>query len=509
MGFLRDRYTREYFTGRDRNGTELGYGALGADEWRNGGIFDEIRTRIDLVELHGKSVLEIGYGRGESARYMLSEKGVARYVGLDFSDAAHALAMETLADQPSGRFELHCADALDFLAAKGYAKQFDVVFMLDVIEHIPTSETSTLLSLVVHALRPGGHLVVDTPFYGVDEDFIGQGFAYVDPSASDVHPRTSGMHCNKFTRERLMSEMTAAGLLPRSDHLFRKPSPGIRARIADWLRESLGTSASDASPPALDASAPLVRTASGEVFVLVNGVRFRVEPHWFWEEFVATWEPHTFEVYSRHVGAATTVLDLGAWVGPTVMIAASLGARRIVAVEANRTTYEELMRTISHNVELASRVSLINRCLHHEDGWVSFGNADGSTTSSSASSVRGTGMKVRTISLESLLREDLLKDVGFIKIDIEGSEIHIAQDISRLAARPGLEAIYLSLHPPFWPTMGNPEPLLDALARFTILAPDFQPLPLDEVVARCKSQDTHPPWGTKFGNFFEVVLHCK
>lgn len=511
MGFLKERYTLEYFTGRASDGSELGYGALGADEWRKGGIFDEIRTRIDSVDLRGKSVLEIGYGRAESARYMLAEKGVAHYVGLDFSDAAHALARETLADLPSDRFELHCADALEFLAGKCYANRFDAVFMLDVIEHIPASETSALLPLLVGAIKPGGHLVVDTPFYGVDEDFIGQGFVYIDPSASDVHPRTSGMHCNKFTRERLVAEMNAAGLQMRGDQLFQKPRPGVRARISGWVQSVFRAKAPQAPAPLGEPAqtAPMARTESGEVHVLVNGTRFRVEPHWFWDEFMANWEPHTLEVYRRHVGPGTTVLDLGAWVGPTVMIAASLGARRIVAVEANRTTYGELMRTISYNVELASRVSLVNRCLHHEDGWVSFGNADGSTSSSSASSVRGNGMQVRTISLASLLQQDILRNVGFIKIDIEGSEVHIAQDIAQLATRPGLDAIYLSLHPPFWPAMGNPEPLLDALARFTTLTPDFQPLPLNEIAARCRSEETHPPWGTKFGNFFEVVLHCK
>ncbi|MBI5107545.1 MAG: FkbM family methyltransferase [Rhodocyclales bacterium] len=509
MGFLKDRYTREYFTGRAGDGTELGYGALGADEWRDGGIFDEIRTRIDILDLRGKSVLEIGFGRAESARYMLAEKGIAHYLGLDFSEAAFALARETLADQSSGRFELHCTDALEFLAGRGYAEQFDAIFMLDVIEHIPTSETAALLPLVVRALKPGGHLVVDTPFYGVDEDFIGQGFQYVDPSASDLHPRTSGMHCNKFTRERLIAEMTAAGLQRLSDQLFAKPRPGIRARIAGWMRSAFRALAPGASPAAEDASAPLVRTPSGEVHVRVNGARFRVEPHWFWDEFVAAWEPHTFEVYKRHVGPATTVLDLGAWIGPTVMIAASLGARRIIAVEANRTTYDELTRTISYNLDLASRVSLINRCVHPDDGWVSFGNLDGSTSSSSASSVRGTGMRVRTVSLASLLQQDLLNDVGFIKIDIEGSEVLIAQDIARLATRPGLEAIYLSLHPPFWPAMGDPAPLLDAIGRFTTLTADFRPLPLEEIAARCKSAEAHPPWGTKFGNFFEVILHCR
>ncbi|KFB72079.1 MAG: bifunctional 3-demethylubiquinone-9 3-methyltransferase/ 2-octaprenyl-6-hydroxy phenol methylase [Candidatus Accumulibacter phosphatis] len=511
MGFLRDSYTREYFTGLASDGTRLGYGALGADEWRNGGIFDEIRARIDIINLAGKSVLEIGYGRGESARYMLSEKNVAHYVGLDFSEAAFGLAKETLSGLPENAYELHCADALEFLAAQRYAGHFDAVFMLDVIEHIPITETSALLPLLVEAIKPGGYLVVDTPFYSVDEDFIGQGFLYVDPSASDMHPRTSGMHCNKYTRERLITEMKNAGLFPCSDQHFQKPKPGICSRMARLWRNAIKAITPSGTPVASGqaSSSQLTRLPSGEVFVVVNGERFRVEPHWFWDEFVTCWEPHTFEVFKRYARPGTTVLDVGAWVGPTVMIAASLGSKQIVAVEANKTTYAVLMRTISYNLSLASKVRLINRCIHYEEGWISFGNVDGSTSSSSASSIRGTGMQVRTISLEFLLTLEILSDVSFIKIDIEGSEVHAARDIARLAQRSGLEAIYLSLHPPFWPAMGDPGPLFDAMACFKTVTPDFQPLSYDDIVTRCKSDDTHPPWGTSFGNFFEVILLCR
>jgi FkbM family methyltransferase len=233
------------------------------------------------------------------------------------------------------------------------------------------------------------------------------------------------------------------------------------------------------------------------------------EPHWFWDEFVKNWEPHTFDVFRRYVQPGITVLDIGAWVGPTVLIAASLGAGRIVAVEANKTSYAELSRTVSFNVSLASKVNLINRCIHHAEGLIQFGNTDGSTSPSSAASVRGTGMQVHTITLGALLENAILLDVAFIKIDIEGSEIHIAQAIARLANHPSLRAIYLSLHPPFWPAMGSPEPLLDAMACFTAMTPEFRPISHSEVVARCRTDDLRPAWGTSFGNFFEVILHCK
>src|SRR5258705_2699169 len=200
MGFLQEKYTREYFTGLTPNGDHAGYGALGADEWRAGSIFCEIKEPIDLVDLRGGRVLEIGHGRGESARYMFKEKGIIEYLGVDFSEAAHQLACETLAGIPKDSWQLKVADVLEFMQATNFESCFDAVFMLDTIEHIPRAEVVKLLPLILSSLKTGGYLIVDTPFYGVDEDYIEQGYRFVAPSASDLHPATKGMHCNKFTR---------------------------------------------------------------------------------------------------------------------------------------------------------------------------------------------------------------------------------------------------------------------------------------------------------------------
>jgi cyclopropane fatty-acyl-phospholipid synthase-like methyltransferase len=238
MGFLKEKYTREYFTGRTATGAETGYGALGANEWRAGTIFQEIREPIDSVDLRSASVFEIGYGRGESARYMFKDKGIVEYFGVDFSEDAFHLARETLADIPADLCRLEVADALHFMQAAQFQSRFDAVFMLDTIEHIPRVEVESLLPLIMKALKTGGQLIVDTPFYGVDEDYIDQGYRFVAPSASDLHPATKGMHCNKFTRERILREMSNAGFKIRSDKNFQKPSSTQLQRSLNWLRRS-------------------------------------------------------------------------------------------------------------------------------------------------------------------------------------------------------------------------------------------------------------------------------
>ena len=226
MGFAKELYTREYFTGRDAKGKKLHYGAVGAEEWEAGGISSIHRALIDQFPLNGAHVLEIGYGRAESARYLLSTGKAARYVGVDFSDAAHALACETLKGAPAGQWSVHCDDALNFLTTQDFQGVFDAVLMLDVIEHIPRAEVHALLPRLHAALRPGGYLIVNTPFYAVDEDYIAQNYEYILPSASDLIPETRGMHCNKFTERRLQQECTGAGFSPSP----RRCSVGLRRR---------------------------------------------------------------------------------------------------------------------------------------------------------------------------------------------------------------------------------------------------------------------------------------
>lgn len=806
MGFLREKYSRTYFTGMLESGVKAHYGALGADEWRSGGIFDEIRDPIDQVDLAGKRVLELGFGRGEAARYLLRDVGAASYAGVDFSEAACELARESLASLPRDRWALHCGDALEFLRGNDFCDTFDAVLMLDTIEHIPTSEMAEILPRLYNALRPGGYLIVDTPFYPVDEDFIAQGFRYIAPSASDLIPETSGMHCNKFTRNRLLREMRAAGFEVAGDKLFRKPMRAPLGLPADagwsglctgqpdtvWLMQdasivlpgrlfdgvstiscdlsggamrdygtaepsvevsvcgsSVGTvvfsadgqcwplritldaqgedirldftgsaaivepaempprlaiisnlsvvrgdgehpqksveSVVTTSPPEsagfrqkieyidgarlaqtapeitaresvtqatvpvdsaltldridvieavsrnpvsaltagqhitlrchLVARQPLSRPGcrymlastsgtcliagisgpellkplyvgeraivefsvslclpagnylltvssgafddngdwsdrekpsvyslrvesssaqvagrsesfsritarpmagtvvncsleqgrNGETSVHVANSTYRVDSHWFWEQFCSGWEEETFEVIRRFVRPDRPFLDVGSWIGPTALIACAHGARRVVAVEANPSTAAHLQRTIDFNANLRGRVEVLNRCIHRNPGSVQFGNADGSDSTSSASSLRGHGFTVEAMRLTRLMDEFAVQDPSLIKIDIEGAEVFLDADLDLLSERPNL-VIYLSLHPPFWKQMGDPEGLLGALAQFEIVEPSGKVMTLDELRARCLSSDPYPQWGTAMGNFFEILL---
>ena len=237
MGFRPELYTKEYFTGKDAQGNPLHYGVEGFEEWQQGKIRSSLVQVLSSVPLKGRNVLELGFGRGESIRYCFAHGQVQRYVGIDFSPAAYELAMESNREFlhagpgcPSA--EIHLGDGLEFVKQKQYESEFDLIIMLDVIEHIPTSEVKELLPLLFQALKPGGYCLADTPFYNVDEDFIAQGYQYKAPSPSDRIPETCGMHCNKFTKQRLYREMRNCGFEVQGKCCFQKPGESI----ASWLR---------------------------------------------------------------------------------------------------------------------------------------------------------------------------------------------------------------------------------------------------------------------------------
>lgn len=191
-----------------------------------------------------------------------------------------------------------------------------------------------------------------------------------------------------------------------------------------------------------------------------------------------------------------------------MLFAAACGARRIVAVEGNPATVEHLRATQSANPGTLGGLVTVNAVVHPTAGLVAFGNLDGSRATSSAASVRGRGFVVRSLTIGEIIRDFACHDACIVKIDIEGSELDVADQIADLA--PFGSAILLSLHPPFWPRSSDARNLTRILANlrgFRVFDPNGIELGEEDVGARLRYTESTPPsWGTRFGNFFELVL---
>jgi ubiquinone/menaquinone biosynthesis C-methylase UbiE len=146
-------YTREYFT-TDCEGYDLFLrGAQGLPE--------RIGEALDSAgELRGRRILDVGCGRGELV-CEAARRG-AGAVGIDYSQAAIELSRERLAamdESPRGDAEFLLADAKGLAFPDG---SFDIVFLVDVYEHLHPYEIEHTLAEVKRVLRQGGRLIIHT-----------------------------------------------------------------------------------------------------------------------------------------------------------------------------------------------------------------------------------------------------------------------------------------------------------------------------------------------------------
>lgn len=211
-------YTREYFT------TDCeGYHLFGEGPEK---IPERIQEALRLAgDLSGRWVLDIGCGRGELVCEAARRGAVA--VGIDYAPAAIELSLErrSLLDEETRRraeFRLADAKGLDFPDGS-----FDVVFFIDVYEHLHPYEIEQTLAEVRRVLRPGGCFIVHT---GPNTWFYRFGYPLVRSAArlllrKELPESLRGqyddvMHVNEQSPWSLYRGLTGAGfraaVIPRS-----------------------------------------------------------------------------------------------------------------------------------------------------------------------------------------------------------------------------------------------------------------------------------------------------
>lgn len=225
VGYVRHKYTREYFLKKDDAGKPTLYGVAGLEEFMKGDIRETDKAILQCLDFNGRHVLEFGFGRGEAIKYAL-DNGAAKVVGVDFSEHASEIAEDFLTRHGyvDRRYELHCKDALGFLREYRPIKAhelFDIVLMLDFVEHIPRSELTEVLKLMHGTLSIRAVIAVNTPVFKVDNDVIKEGLKPEARDTSDVCEETMGMHCNRYTKESLIGFMRDCGFQAISEgHFF-------------------------------------------------------------------------------------------------------------------------------------------------------------------------------------------------------------------------------------------------------------------------------------------------
>ena len=183
----------------------------------------------------------------------------------------------------------------------------------------------------------------------------------------------------------------------------------------------------------------------------------------FWARVCANaWEPGALAAIAAHVRPETWFLDLGAWVGPTTLLAARLGAR-CIAVEADPQALRELRGNLACNAALAARVSVVDRAVSPTSAPVTLaarrkpGDSMSSALLAEQTDARRVRWRVEAITPAQLAASVPAEAPLFIKLDIEGGEFALLPHMAPLLRRRGPTRVLASFHPGVLRETGVPE----------------------------------------------------
>ncbi|PWW31910.1 FkbM family methyltransferase [Cytobacillus oceanisediminis] len=189
------------------------------------------------------------------------------------------------------------------------------------------------------------------------------------------------------------------------------------------------------------------------MIIRVRGANFKVNatPFYqgFWNKF-PNWETETFRIFQRFLSNKHSYLDIGAWIGPTVLYGAQI-AKHVYALEPDPVAYKELINNIKINPGFVSKITCIKAAMEEKPGLIKlFKRSELGDSSSSVIPTRSEKdyCTVRATSIEELTKNYNMKDINFIKMDIEGGEYFIIPSITKYLQK-NRPTLLLSLHPPF------------------------------------------------------------
>jgi SAM-dependent methyltransferase len=120
------------------------------------GANDNIARFVRAAAGGGLTILEVGCAFGATAQHVA--RGQRALVGIDAAPVAIETARRLAADQPGLSFEV--MDATRLLFPDG---RFDLVYSIDLIEHLHPDDVARHLLEVRRVLAPGGRYIVKTP----------------------------------------------------------------------------------------------------------------------------------------------------------------------------------------------------------------------------------------------------------------------------------------------------------------------------------------------------------
>ena len=171
------------------------------------------------VDLHGKRVLDFGAGHGDLLAHLFA-RGIAAK-GLEFSSGSALATRARFRDEPLfGGIEI--ADELPAPFPEG---SFDVIFLVEVVEHLLEHQLGPTVREIERLLAPGGYVVATAPN---DEELV----------LEHVRCPDCGATFHRWQHQRSLTPESLAALFGRFEVVRSEGlrwSSGLRARAARLL----------------------------------------------------------------------------------------------------------------------------------------------------------------------------------------------------------------------------------------------------------------------------------
>ena len=153
------------------------------------------------------------------------------------------------------------------------------------------------------------------------------------------------------------------------------------------------------------------------------------------------WEPRTLAALSRYLDRDTVMIDIGAWIGVTTFFAAQI-AKSVVAVDPDPRCISILESLATGNPKVTVLEGALSDqpsvAIHAVDG---FGSSETSVLDIGNGECRASA----GLSLDAIMDHASGSPV-FVKVDIEGYEYAMADELARLSGSP-VRAIHMAVHP--------------------------------------------------------------
>lgn len=170
----------------------------------------------------------------------------------------------------------------------------------------------------------------------------------------------------------------------------------------------------------------------------------------FWNFYNSgKWEPNTFDIIDDFTYTNSCVVDMGCWIGPLSLYSAKKGAQ-VYAIDPDPEAFKWLIKNLSLNPELKKRIQVANIAISPKTGELNLYAREKYGTSSTSILKRARDKVSHSIStsyrLDEFIEINKIGKIDLLKIDIEGGEFVIIDQLEALKKGKKYKTLFLSIH---------------------------------------------------------------